>query len=50
MLDWLKEKKPKDVELKLPIIVKEPLATRALVPKSFHRSWGGLLLPDEESS
>lgn len=49
LLEWLKEKRPKDIEPDLPIIVKEPLVTRALVPKSKHRSFGGILLPDEET-
>jgi len=48
MLDWLEEKIPKEIESDLPIIIVEPKVTRTLVPKSFHRSWGGLLLPDEE--
>lgn len=49
LLEWNKEKRPKNIESDLPIIVKEPLVTRALVPSKMHRSFGGILLPDEET-
>ena len=48
LLNWLEEKRPKNIESELDVIVVEPKSSQMLIPKKgFHRSFSGLLLPDK---
>jgi hypothetical protein len=56
LLDWNQEKQSKEnlanldieKELDTQVITEEPILTRALVPKGWHRSFGSVLIKDKE--